>query len=184
VKISALDLSVTSTGVASHDGLTRALVYGDRKKGYDKQEFEAERLEWLVDEAVRVCEGSDLVAIESAVLRSYAVITLGGLQGAVKYALRKAGLPFMMIPPASIKKYATGKGNAVKSPMMLAAYKRLGVEDITEDEVDALWLRALALDLVGFPVVEMPALNREVIDVLLKKETIPLAIRQRILVPV
>jgi crossover junction endodeoxyribonuclease RuvC len=62
------------------------------------------------------------------------------------------------------KKYATGKGNANKGQMLEAASKRSGLDfDGDNNRADAWWLRALALDAYGEPVVEMPAVNRSVI---------------------
>ena len=46
--------------------------------------------------------------------------------------------------PKEVKKHATGRGNASKTAMKLAAEKRWGFEPIDDNHTDALWL----LDLV------------------------------------
>lgn len=54
-------------------------------------------------------------------------------------------LPWSLINLGSIKKHATGKGNAKKPDMQAAAKARWGV-DLSEDEADAAWIAAYALD--------------------------------------
>ena len=44
------------------------------------------------------------------------------------------------IPVGTIKKHATGKGNASKEMMIEAARKKLGYKDDDDNEADALWI--------------------------------------------
>lgn len=51
--------------------------------------------------------------------------------------------PLGLIPPAELKRFATGKGNAKKPEMRAAAQARWPEHDLTpygDDEVDALWV--------------------------------------------
>lgn len=69
------------------------------------------------------------------------------------------------IGPSTLKKYATGKGNATKADMRVALLKRTGIDDGDENRVDAAWLRLLGLDLLELPGrVEVPAAHRAALE--------------------
>jgi len=57
-------------------------------------------------------------------------------------------IPYKGIPIATIKKFATGKGNANKQAMMDAARAR-GWRFEDDNEADALWLLEVATDMIG-----------------------------------
>jgi Holliday junction resolvasome RuvABC endonuclease subunit len=65
--------------------------------------------------------------------------------GAAILACELAGLPWSAIHLSKLKIHATEKGNAKKPQMQAAAKSRWGV-DLREDEADAAWARAFALD--------------------------------------
>ncbi len=65
--------------------------------------------------------------------------------GAAVLACELAGLPWSKIHLSKLKIHATGKGNAKKPEMQAAARARWGV-DLKEDEADAAWAGAFALD--------------------------------------
>jgi Holliday junction resolvasome RuvABC endonuclease subunit len=56
------------------------------------------------------------------------------------------------IPVGTIKKFATGRGNATKEEMIAAARSR-GFDPQTDDEADALAILFLALKTIGLPVI-------------------------------
>lgn len=68
------------------------------------------------------------------------------------------------VGPSSLKLYATGKGNAGKADLRVALVQRTGIDEPDENRVDAEWLRLLALDGLGFPVLTMPAKNRTALN--------------------
>jgi crossover junction endodeoxyribonuclease RuvC len=62
------------------------------------------------------------------------------------------------IPPASLKQFATGKGNAGKDQMLAEAIRRLRYDGHSHDEADALWLAQLGARLHGYPnLIDLPA---------------------------
>lgn len=65
--------------------------------------------------------------------------------GAAILACELAGLPWSAIHLSRLKIHATGKGNAKKPDMQAAAKARWGI-DLKEDEADASWAAAFALD--------------------------------------
>ena len=75
------------------------------------------------------------IGIEGTVRQSPSASVLGELTGAVKLTVFQnfGTLPMLNIPPMSAKKYASGTGRGVtKSQMLLAVYKKYGV-DLTDD---------------------------------------------------
>jgi crossover junction endodeoxyribonuclease RuvC len=50
----------------------------------------------------------------------------------------------LIVPPMSLKKYATGKGNAKKQEMLLAVYKKWGVEFTDDNMADSYVLAHIA----------------------------------------
>jgi Holliday junction resolvasome RuvABC endonuclease subunit len=65
--------------------------------------------------------------------------------GAAVLACELAGLPWSAVHLSKLKIHATGKGNAKKPDMQAAAKARWG-RDLGEDEADAAWAGAYALD--------------------------------------
>lgn len=164
MRVVGLDLSLRSTGVADERG-TRTVsckVTG------------MERLVVLREALLQTCgflgsggDTADQLRADLVVIEDYAfhkadahAHALGELGGVVRLALFEAGIPYVNIKGSSLKKYASGRGNAPKDVVLVAAAKRLPDFDGGNDEADAAWLRAMALDHYGEPVVDMPALNR------------------------
>jgi crossover junction endodeoxyribonuclease RuvC len=78
-------------------------------------------------------------------LQGAANFELGELGGIVKRAAYQAKVPLVIVPPATVKRFATGKGNAKKDEIRLAVYKRWGFEAVTNDEVDAYVIARIGL---------------------------------------
>lgn len=158
-----LDLSLTSTGVATRQHTLRVLP-GTKRRGY-------ERLRYIRDQILDavVSAGPDLVVVEGP---SYGSVSRsqherGGLWWMVTEAIDVGGIPIAIAPPKNIKKYATGFGGGPKSDkdfVIAAAVRRFDWFAGNNDEADALWACAMAFDWAGVPLVEMPSLNREAIN--------------------
>ncbi len=64
--------------------------------------------------------------------------------GVLKLAGCKLGIPpVFLYKPKTIKKFATGSGNASKDDMVAAAYKQLKIKTDSYDVADALWVLQL-----------------------------------------
>lgn len=83
----------------------------------------------------------------------------------MRLALVRERVPFAVIPPATLKKYATGRGSADKDGMRLALRMRAGIDERDNNLVDAWWLRHAGLDRLGEHIVRLPANQRACLDV-------------------
>lgn len=147
-----MDPSLSATGVAAVDGSTRTV--GGAAKDGDR------RLD-VIYRAVRSdCAAADFVLIEDLPAHAQAAGLTGLAAGVTRLALQHQGTPYLAVPPATLKKFATGKGNATKADMRMALYTRTSVDLRDDNQVDAAWLRYLALDVAGLPVVQVPQAHR------------------------
>lgn len=127
-----LDLSLTSTGYAFGETTGRIAV---KSKG-------VERLEAIRYQVVaRVLQAE----AECAILEGYAygrpnqAHQVGELGGVIRMVLHEMHIPFIVVAPTALKKWATGKGNATKDAMIAAAIRKHGFKGDSNDEADA-WL--------------------------------------------
>jgi len=63
----------------------------------------------------------------------------GGIVAVIQSWCEDAQVPYAAAPVSTVKRHATGRGNADKAAMVAAAVARWGGEP-TEDEADALWI--------------------------------------------
>lgn len=92
---------------------------------------------------------SNFACVEDLPYNARSAGATGLAHGVVRLALIHSQIPYVLIPPATLKAYATGKGNATKADMRMAWFKRAG-DDIRDDnQVDALWLRDIARYAIG-----------------------------------
>jgi len=152
----ALDLSLTATGHCSSDGAIGTII--PKTKG-------TARIVFIVDEVLDEVHRSKpkLIIMEDIPFggRNNAAGPLAMLHGALRYMLHDRGCPFVTVPPASLKKYATGKGNATKPDMRMALFQRHGLDLRDDNQVDAWWLMHMALDHLGEPIIVLPKTHRD-----------------------
>lgn len=157
-----LDLSLQSTGVADALGVSvikpKAALKGTR------------RIRWITEQILERAAGMalDVVVVEGASYGSKygKEHERGGLWWHVAVRLEDYSIPLAVCPPASLKLYATGKGNGSKDQVLISAVKAFAYPHTPtgNDEADALWLRAMGCDRLGSPVVEVPASHRKALD--------------------
>jgi len=96
--------------------------------------------------------------------KGQAVFQIAGLGYLVRHFLWQSKIPTLLVPPALLKKYVTGSGNADKTVMLKEIYKRWGA-DINDDNVGD----AYALARIGTAhVVGATGLTAFQVDVLKK----------------
>lgn len=152
-----LDLSMTGTGVCTPDGETSTI----RTRPQDGDV----RLTHIVDEIRDLNCGFPAAAyvavIEDLPTHAKSAGITGMVHGAVRHYLQGRGVPYVLVTPATLKKYATGRGNADKTAMAIAALKRGNREFADDNQVDAWWLYAAALDHYGAPLFSVPQSHRD-----------------------
>lgn len=156
-KVLGLDLSMVGTGGASTGSAGEPVTRLIRTSAKDKDR----RLIQIQAEIRAMATGAELCLIEAPTPRSPTSVISGMVQGAARLVLLDMGIPYGTLMPASLKKYATGRGTGDKIPMAIAALKRAGLEFPNDNECDAFWLWVAANDHLGQPVFDLPALNRE-----------------------
>lgn len=170
-RVCGLDLSLTSTGIAlpgpstPPDGTTYPAIHTitTKLRGIARCDHIADTIiDRLWFTAPTGPPDDYLVAIEgySYSSRNSHAHALGELGGIVRSRLRAAHVRWVDIPPASLKRYACGRGNAPKDQVLVAAVQRLDITPRNSDEADAAWLRALTLDAYEHPIVTMPKQHR------------------------
>jgi hypothetical protein len=143
-----IDPSLDGTGLAYGDELLTVRGAGD------------ERLRLIYRAVVTATGGTGLAIVEDLPTHGMGAGKTGMAQGVVRLALLHEALPYVLVAPATLKKYATGRGNATKPDMRVELLKRTGLDLRDDNQVDAWWLRALGMDLKGAPLLTMPQSHR------------------------
>ncbi len=154
-RVAGFDLSITASGVAAADGTTstiRTRAHGDA------------RLPEIRNTLVAHVVAADLVVIEDLPTHAHGAGITGMVHGVARLACYDHATTFITLPPATLKKYATGRGNATKSDMRMALFQRAGLDLRDDNQVDAWWLRAAGLEALGHPLVDLPASHRAALD--------------------
>ncbi len=92
------------------------------------------RFDYLAKQIVGFCEDHD---VERVIIEDYAyagsgrVFNLAENVGVLKHTLYHADIPFDVVAPTSVKKFATGKGNAQKWDMYDQFARDTGVDLLT-----------------------------------------------------
>lgn len=92
-----------------------------------------------------------LAVVEDLPTHAHGAGLTGMAQGVVRLALIRHEVPYVTVPAATLKKFATGKGNATKPDMRMELFKRTGLDLRNDNETDAWWLRQIGLHLLGHP---------------------------------
>lgn len=147
--VAGIDPSLTGFAVCIMDEHTnyRIGVASPEEKG-------ARRLSMLKDfmlDMLDIVPRMDTIAIEGLVTRSPSASVLGELTGVLKVGLFEShGKAPLMVPPASLKKFATGKGGGVsKSQIMLSVYKKWGADLPDDNAADSYVLARVARGVSG-----------------------------------
>ena len=149
-----IDPSLAATGIATESGAwTITTTASDPAR--------LQRIYEAVHSTAATTWGDGLAVLEDLPTHAHGAGLTGMAQGVIRLALLDAGVPFVTVPAATLKKYATGRGNATKADMRMAWYQRAG-EDVRDDnQTDALWLRQIGLAILGDPTaIPMPQVNR------------------------
>ena len=94
---------------------------------------------------------SDVIAIEGFAYgaKGRGVSAQYGIGWQIRAELIRQGFKYIDIPPTSLKKFATGKGNAPKDALVLPIYKKWNYEHSSNDVRDAYVLAQMARGIHG-----------------------------------
>lgn len=172
--VSGIDLSLTASGIAWPD---RAIVHGVKQLTTLPVGVREEALNGLAhDLAIRLWgrdgtwgrSGPDGYPV-LVVLENLPTSGLKALSTEKAYVwhelcriLQTRQVPILAVTPATIKKYATGNGNASKAAVVDALARRMPwYETLGDDNMcDAAWACAIGCDLLGTPIVQVPQTHR------------------------
>lgn len=143
-----LDPSLTAFGVAAYGGgLEQTWLLKPKGRGVDRLLDVSYQLSDLFSAVSRTHRIAD-VAVEDTVRASHSASALGELAGVVKMTchtrLESPAKYPLKVPPATLKKFATGKGNARKPEVIVSVYKKWGQELIDDNLADAYVLARMA----------------------------------------
>lgn len=147
-----LDLSLTCTGVA---GVGWSQIIRTKSRG-------DHRLAYLVAEIGSYIKAADMVVMEGpsfghAGPRAHE--DLAGLRVLVRMYCHRHSIPYGVVPPSSLKMFATGRGNATKGEVRSGVADRYGhhTEGVGRyDQADAYTALAMGLHHLGYPLADAP----------------------------
>ena len=149
--ILALDLG-TTTGWAVRNSRCR-ILHGTAE--FRPTRFEGGGMRYLrfgkwLDQTLDVTGGIDAVYFEEVRrhIGTDAAHTYGGFLAALTSWCEAKGIAYQGVPVGTIKRFATGKGNADKQAM-IAAVRERGFEPGDDNEADAIAILLWALDTQG-----------------------------------
>jgi len=141
--------------MATKTGWATATVSGvedfRKKTGDSRGMIYVRFVSWLMEMDEHV--SPELIVYERPHSRGRAATELlNGLLAHLQAHCERRGIEYTDCPSTTLKKFATGKGNASKGEMMAAYRKRFGVEPIDDNECDAVWLHLWAQEQFGVEV--------------------------------
>lgn len=155
MRIAAIDPSTKRIGYAGPDGLVASLT---AKAGPHDRARRLSELAGALERHLRLFPPlPELVAIEDYTLEvpgKRALVRLGELGGVLRLRLFELGVDFIEVSPTSLKRHATGRGNATKEQMVDRAHA-LGAAVTNDDEADAWLLRRMARQAHGLEAMEL-----------------------------
>lgn len=140
-----IDPSLTSTGIATEHGETWRL----RTAPNSSRDYDTEKRLLYIEEGIEKALFTfgtglmDRAIIEGLSFgsRGTSKDILSYIQWMIKCKCAKYKFGYLIVPPKTLKKFATGNASAEKWQMKSALETKLGKKvDMNNDEVDAFWL--------------------------------------------
>lgn len=154
MKIIGIDPSLAATGIAGFSGELATIIdkVGDG------------RLNTLYFAVMAYADTADLAVLEDLPVNAMSAGATGMAQGVVRLALIHSGVPYVLVSPATLKKFATGRGNATKGDMRMALYQRFDLDLRDDNQVDARWLQEAGLARYDIGVPRLPKSHIEALN--------------------
>jgi len=162
-----LDLSLTGSGFCLKRGTEIQLKTIKTKPADFENDLERLRhirktiLDLIPVGTVMVCvEDFFIPGRASQINAAKGLIMLGTL---IRVAMYEQGMPFYVISPPQLKKYATGKGNGPKGIVIREIYKRWGIDAKDDNQADACVLAHIAEALYKHPNFQLHKYQEETV---------------------
>lgn len=142
--IVGIDPSLNSLGFAHrvNDQVLAFCIGSSKLRGLQRIKFLRDAVSEALDQYTPT-----MVAFEGYALgfrgKSNTIFDLGELGGVLKLLILERGIDILLVPPTSLKLFATGKGNADKDQVSVSVKALLGVSFPTSDQYDAAGLLAM-----------------------------------------
>lgn len=165
MRVIGLDLSLTETGWAWNAIGSPGTTFEPESGVFTAKNMKAgARLLWYWRCIERIGR-PHVWLIEDLPTHAKSAGLTGQLHGAVKALAVEAEWPEpILVTAASLKTFATGRGNADKIAMVVAARDRLGYEGENDNEADAIWLCELGMRIAGMPTIKLPQTHLRALD--------------------
>jgi crossover junction endodeoxyribonuclease RuvC len=150
-----LDLSLVNSGVAvlKNGKIIETQSIKSKPVG-DRPIDELIRIRKIVSQIQKIVDTHhpEIVVIENMAFmarNTTSLTQLAGLNYFIRAMVTDYDIPFYLVAPTSLKRYATGHGKSEKDHMILSAYKEFGIEDIDNNIADAIFLAQIGSKLIG-----------------------------------
>jgi len=101
-------------------------IYGERFQDWSE---DFQRYKSIADWSMEHLRGCDQIAIEGYSMGSKGkVFHIAENTGVLKYKIYNEGIPLEIVPPTTVKKFATDKGNADKEQMHQSFMRSTGID--------------------------------------------------------
>jgi Holliday junction resolvasome RuvABC endonuclease subunit len=145
--VMGLDVSLTSTGAVVMGDSRRVLAHTLFKTKPDKEDYELQRRIDMIVLGIDIMVAEfrpSLIGMENhAFGAAHSNTRVHEVAGVVKYELWNRGIPFLLVAPTELKRWATGNGRATKE-MMVEAAAGAGFITKSHDMADAYWAASWA----------------------------------------
>lgn len=178
LRVVAMDLSLTASGVAAthdHHGEPRILARTVHTRRYVDKGVDHRRIhDILVDLGAAVRSNPHIVMMEGGYVgQQNNTMELSGLRHIVGQWLWARGVPYATVAPATLKVFATGRGNThgenkvTKQEVREAVTAEYGhlVHIGDDNQADAVALMAMCLDHYGQPLAPLRESHRRALKV-------------------
>ena len=163
--ILGLDLSLTATGWAivwRHNVTDQGTLSDLGSKASWPDRLDA----WSCAIHPYLSERPDAIYVEDIGGNQYGAVELGMVHALFWRLARFHAIDgrVTMVNASTLKKYATGKGNASKALVLTEAVRRLGYPGCDDNAADALWLADMGARHAGYERPPLPAAQLAVLD--------------------
>lgn len=168
-----LDISLNATGVcivhgdptkqAGHGLYVRAKLIdvGKKLRGPERLSVVTNQV-WRLVEQWRLAKPGALFVIEGYAYSASHAHSMGELGGCIRKTIWEHGGNILVVPPTTLKKFVTGKGNGDKNLMLKHVYKRWGYDAEDDNQCDAFACAVLGL-LDTRALLELTKVEREIL---------------------